>query len=86
MLKHDPLNDLHTLYGPCPLPVDEVTLWRNRQDKLVSINKQLDSTVASDILVNLDEASSAYSQSFHNVRKEIAQVKQMKPFFCLAGK
>ena len=61
-------------YGRRPTPLDEVNMWKKRQQLLSSVNNQLDSTVASDILLNLDEANSTYSHSFHNVRKEISQV------------
>jgi dynein heavy chain len=73
LLKHEPLVDLRQKAGPRPLPLDEVAMWRARQVQLQSINAQLDSPVASDILLNLDEANSTYSHSFHNVRRDIAQ-------------
>lgn len=74
LLRHDPLADLRHTYGRRPTPLDEVNMWKKRQQLLSSVNDQLDSPVASDILLNLDEASSTYSHSFHNVRKEIGQV------------
>eukprot|EP00057_Strongylocentrotus_purpuratus_P006394 XP_011660868.1 PREDICTED: dynein beta chain, flagellar outer arm [Strongylocentrotus purpuratus] len=73
VLKHEPLSDLREKFGVRPFPLDEVNLWRQRQEKLLSINKQLDSPVASNILLNLDDANSTYSHSFHNVRREIGQ-------------
>ncbi|XP_033103095.1 dynein heavy chain 9, axonemal-like [Anneissia japonica] len=73
VLKHEPLQELAAQFGTHPGPLDELALWKQRQIKLRSINTQLDSAVASDILLNLDEANSTYSHSFHNVRKEISQ-------------
>ena len=76
LLKHEPLGDLRHQYGPRPLPLNEVAMWKGRHMQLVSINTQLDSPIASDILLNLDEANSTYSHSFHNVRKDISQVSE----------
>ncbi|XP_033641709.1 dynein beta chain, flagellar outer arm-like [Asterias rubens] len=77
LLKHEPLGDLRHQYGPRPLPLNEVAMWKGRHMQLVSINTQLDSPIASDILLNLDEANSTYSHSFHNVRKDISQSIRM---------
>ena len=49
-------------------------MWQQRLDRLHSINRQLDSPIAKDILRNLDEAQSTYAQSFHHVRRDIAKV------------
>ena len=73
-MKHDPLSDIERQSGEFPGPLDEVTLWRTRLAKLNSINQQLDSPVAQDILRNLEEANSTYAPSFDNVRKEIEKV------------
>ncbi|XP_071959570.1 uncharacterized protein [Antedon mediterranea] len=73
VLKHEPLQELADQFGTHPGPMDELVLWKQRQAKLRSIDAQLDSAVASDILLNLHEANSTYSHSFHNVRKEISQ-------------
>lgn len=75
LLKHDPIADIERQSGEFPGPMDEVTLWNTRVAKLHSINQQLDSPVAQDILRNLEEANSTYATSFENVRKEIAKVK-----------
>ncbi|XP_064650622.1 uncharacterized protein LOC135502065 isoform X3 [Lineus longissimus] len=73
VLKHDPVADLNRLSGKHPGPLDEVNLWQERLEKLQSINAQLDSQIAKDILTNLEQASSQYAQSFLNVRKDISQ-------------
>ena len=67
--------DLERQSGEFPGPLDEVLLWKTRLDKLHSINIQLDSPVAQDILRNLDEANSTYAASFNNVRKDINKVR-----------
>lgn len=74
LLKHDPINDLLRQAGPHPGPLDEVQLWATRLKKLHSVNEQLDSPVAADILRNLDEACSTYASSFSQVRKDIYKV------------
>ena len=73
-MKHDPIADLDRQSGPYPGPLDEITLWETRLDKLHSINVQLDSEVAKDILRNLEEANSTYAHSFQHVRKDIGKV------------
>ena len=74
VLKHNPIEELFRKVGAYPGPLDEVALWQGRLDKLHSINLQLDSPIAADILRNLDEASSTYAQSFQHVRKDITKV------------
>ena len=67
--------DLERQSGEFPGPLDEIQLWETRLEKLRSINVQLDSPVASDILRNLEEANSTYAHSFLNVRREITKVR-----------
>ena len=61
--------------GDHPGPLDEILLWKTRLDKLHSIDSQLESAVAVDILRNLEEANSQYAHSFQHVRKDIAKVR-----------
>ncbi|ELU01785.1 hypothetical protein CAPTEDRAFT_107782 [Capitella teleta] len=76
VLKHDPVADLERQAGDFPGPLDEIALWESRLEKLYSINRQLDSSVAVDILRNLEEANSNYGHSFSNIRKEISKAIQ----------
>lgn len=75
LLKHDPVTDLTRQSGRYPGPLDEINMWETRLSKLQSINEQLDSPVAQDILRNLQDAQSTYSQSFQNVRRDVNKVK-----------
>ena len=74
ILKHHPIEELYRQSGPYPGPLDEENLWSKRLDSLHSINAQLDSAVAQDILRNLEEANSTYASSFQIVRKDITKV------------
>ena len=74
VLKHNPIAELHSIYGPNPGPLDEVTFWNRYLDKLRSIDKQLASPVAIDIAMNLKRADSTFSASLATVRKEIIKV------------
>lgn len=76
-MRHNAFSDLERQSGEFPGPLDEVQLWETRLEKLHSINVQLDSPVAQDILRNLEEASSSYATSFQNVRKDINKVSFM---------
>ncbi|CAH1797693.1 unnamed protein product [Owenia fusiformis] len=76
ILKHDPIHELDRHFGPHPGPLDEISIWEQRLQKLHSINEQLDSPVAVDILRNLEDANSQYAHSFENVRKEIYKAEQ----------
>ena len=74
MLRHDPQADLSLQAGPEPGPLDEVRMWERHLSRLRSIDEQLDSDVAKDILHNLEQADSQYAHSFHSVRKDINKV------------
>lgn len=75
MLKHNPIAELHSIAGPNPGPLDEVSFWQRYLDKLESIDKQLASPVALDIARNLKRADSTFSASLASVRKEVTKVK-----------
>ena len=77
VLKHDPIVDIWKFYGNHPGPSDEMELWETRLEKLHSINRQLASPVAMDILRNLEDAQSTYAHSFQHVRRDIAKVRQI---------
>ena len=92
LLKHEPVEDLERIYGKQPGPLDELDLWEKRQHMLHSIEHQLDTPVAKDIIMNLEEAQSQYANSFHQIRRDIgkslkdcAEILQfwetMKPWF-----
>lgn len=83
---------MHRIYGPNPTPLDEADLWENRLQIWHSIEYQLDSPVAKDIIVNLEEAQSQYASAFQQIRGDIAKVLEetkeilkfwevMKPWF-----
>ncbi|XP_069118815.1 uncharacterized protein [Argopecten irradians] len=71
VLRHDPIADLFHHYGPEPGPLDEIKMWERQLGRLHSILRQLESPVAKDILQNLDQAQSQYSNSFNHVRKDV---------------
>lgn len=52
-------------------------MWSEHLEKINSISEQLCSHVAMNIIMNLEDAHSTYSQSFHLVKKEIAKVGVM---------
>ena len=56
-------------------------MWSSHLDKLNFINEQLRSPVAVNILMNLEEASSTYGQSFHLIKKELAKVQLVYTFY-----
>ena len=74
MLRHDPQADLVLQAGAEPGPLDEVKMWEKHLGRLRSIDEQLDSDVAKDILHNLEQADSQYAHSFQSVRKDINKV------------
>ena len=74
MLRHDPQADLALQAGAEPGPLDEVKMWEKHLGRLRSIDEQLDSDVAKDILHNLEQADSQYAHSFQSVRKDINKV------------
>lgn len=49
-------------------------MWSERLEKISSINEQLSSHVALNIMMNLEDSHSTYAQSFHIVKREIAKV------------
>lgn len=64
-------------------------IWCSHLRKLSFINEQLRSPVAVNIIMNLEDANSAYGQSFHLVKKELTKVCIMQcvaiaiiPKFC----
>ncbi|PVD27606.1 hypothetical protein C0Q70_12770 [Pomacea canaliculata] len=71
VLKHDPQADLTRQAGSEPGPLDEVKMWENHLGRLHSIEEQLNTSVAKDILHNLEQADSQYAHSFRAVRKDI---------------
>ena len=73
-MKHDPVAELERQFGPEPGPLDEIEMWERYMSNLQSVNEQLDSDVAQDILHNLDKANSQYAHSFNHVRKDINKV------------
>ncbi|KAI0240669.1 Dynein beta chain, flagellar outer arm [Lamellibrachia satsuma] len=73
ILKQDPIADLAVLAGKYPGPLDEIYFWTSHLEKLHSVNSQLSSAIAVDILNNLQSADSAYAYSFQNVRKDISK-------------
>ncbi|XP_076457719.1 uncharacterized protein LOC143291635 isoform X3 [Babylonia areolata] len=75
VLRHDPQSDLALQAGAEPGPLDEVQMWEKHLSRLRSINKQLDSDVAKDILNNLEQADSQYAHSFQSVRKDISKAE-----------
>ncbi|KAK7479591.1 hypothetical protein BaRGS_00029140 [Batillaria attramentaria] len=75
VLRHDPQADLTQQAGLEPGPLDEVYMWEKHLGRLRSINQQLDSDVAKDILHNLEQADSQYAHSFHAVRKDISKAE-----------
>ena len=78
VLRHDPQLDLTQKYGTEPGPLDEIRMWQRHLSRLQSINDQLTSDVARDILQNLETANSQYAHSFNGVRKEISKVKLLE--------
>ncbi|XP_064599567.1 LOW QUALITY PROTEIN: uncharacterized protein LOC135466077 [Liolophura sinensis] len=71
VLRHEPLGDLYSKFGPEPGPLDEVEMWESQLSRLHSLNQQLDTPIARDILLNLEQANSQYAHSFCQVRKDI---------------
>ena len=49
-------------------------MWSGYLSRLNFINEQLRSPVAVNIIMNLEDASSTYGQSFHLVKKELTKV------------
>lgn len=78
VLKHDPQADLTRQAGSEPGPLDEVKMWENHLGRLHSIEEQLNTSVAKDILHNLEQADSQYAHSFRAVRKDINKVGPCK--------
>ena len=74
LIKHDPIQDLAKQCGGQPGPLDEILLWDKRLELLISVNNQLDSPIAVDILKKLEDVDSAYATSFQGVKKEIVKV------------
>ena len=74
VLRHDPQEALTAQFGKEPGPLDEITMWETHLNRLRSIDDQLASDVAKDILQNLETANSQYAQSFSGVRKDISKV------------
>ena len=52
-------------------------MWSERLEKIHSINEQLCSNVALNILMNLEDAHSTYANSFNLVKREIAKVRKI---------
>ena len=75
ILKQDPIADLAVQAGRYPGPLDEINFWTSHLEKLHSVNTQLSSAIAVDILNNLQHADSTYAYSFQNVRKDITKVR-----------
>lgn len=75
-MRHDPEVDLLEQFGKEPGPLDEIQMWEKHLARLQSIDDQLDSDVARDILQNLETANSQYAHSFSGVRKDIAKVSE----------
>ncbi|GFS27875.1 dynein beta chain, flagellar outer arm [Elysia marginata] len=75
VLRHDPQEALTAQFGKEPGPLDEIAMWETHLDRLRSINDQLASDVAKDILQNLETANSQYAQSFSGVRKDISKAE-----------
>ncbi|KAK6172547.1 hypothetical protein SNE40_016179 [Patella caerulea] len=71
VLRHDPPSDLLSQFGAEPGPLEEIKMWEKQLERLQSVNSQLDSDVARDILHNLEQANSQYAHSFNTVRKDI---------------
>ena len=78
LIKHDPIQDLTRQCGGQPGPLDEILLWNNRLELLISVNTQLASPIAVDILKKLEDVDSAYASSFQSVKKEIMKVQDLK--------
>ncbi|RXM97738.1 Ester hydrolase C11orf54-like, partial [Acipenser ruthenus] len=70
VLKHDPLAELQK-HGPGAGVYQEETAWEKHIQNLHSLNAQLDSEKAREILTNLEQANSTYAPSFQNVCKDI---------------
>ncbi|XP_043910785.1 dynein beta chain, flagellar outer arm-like [Protopterus annectens] len=70
VLKHDPLNEMKK-QGPKARLSNEKAMWETHINKLKSINEQLDSATAAEIVSSLEQAESAYAHSFKQVRKDI---------------
>lgn len=49
-------------------------MWSEHMEKISNISDQLGSHVAMNIIMNLEDAHSTYSQSFHLVKREINKV------------
>ncbi|XP_070202269.1 uncharacterized protein [Littorina saxatilis] len=75
VLRHDPQTALTQQAGAEPGPLDEVKMWEKHLARLRSIDEQLDSDVAKDILHNLEQADSQYAHSFQAVRKDISKAE-----------
>lgn len=76
MLKHDPLAELQK-HGPGAGVYQEETAWEKHIQNLHSLNAQLDSEKAREILTNLEQANSTYAPSFQNVCKDINKVSSI---------
>ena len=81
LIKHDPIQDLAKQCGGQPGPLDEILLWNKRLELLISVNSQLDSPIAVDILKKLEDVDSAYATSFQGVKKEIVKVLKSVLYF-----
>ncbi|KAH9514965.1 hypothetical protein Btru_021540, partial [Bulinus truncatus] len=75
VLRHDPQEDLLQQFGKEPGPLDEIVMWKNHLEKLQSVEMQLESEIAKDILQNLETANSQYGHSFNVVKKDIVKAK-----------
>ncbi|GFO25147.1 dynein beta chain, flagellar outer arm [Plakobranchus ocellatus] len=75
VLRHDPQEALTAQFGKEPGPLDEIAMWETHLERLRSIDDQLASDVAKDILQNLESANSQYAQSFSGVRKDISKAE-----------
>ncbi|XP_041092529.1 dynein beta chain, flagellar outer arm-like [Polyodon spathula] len=75
VLKHDPLAELQK-HGPGAGVYQEEAAWEKHIQNLHSLNAQLDSEKAREILTNLEQANSTYALSFQNVCKDIDKSHQ----------